>query len=173
MLLHTRLATRRMKECATKCLSCRIRFAIIHVIARSVVLASTSLTLASFRTWPLSSVRITLLACLTVPTVDAASLARWASGLVDSLGIRNCRTIVWLCIKELLGTILLLDGGVVVRDALLGDVTRLLHQELLVLQIGSCVVWGVEGGGARGFAVVESVVFHMNLNFLGLSWWPD
>ena len=152
------LTTRGMEKCAAEGLTSRV---LLRVLASSPFLTS-------LRAWSLACICIALLACLSVSTIETASLARRPSGLVHPLRI-HCPTIVRLRVKELLGTILLLDRRVIVGYALLRDVTSLLHQELLVLKISGSVVCSVESRGARSFTIVESVVFHVNLNFLSFS----
>ena len=70
-----------------------------------------------------------------------------------------------MLVVELMGTVVLLDGRLVVRDA----IVALLLQELLVLQTRRRGIRNIQRGRSRGFAVIKPVVFHVDLNLLGLA----
>jgi len=111
-----RAIARWVEESATESLPCRVL----------LIFTSAATFLSTFGTWSLPT-NTTIVACrpfhvnvlLAIATVESSALAARPSGLVHPGHIGDRSTVVRLGVEELLRTVLLLDRGVVVRNALL------------------------------------------------------
>jgi len=89
------------------------------------------------------------------------------------------RELVWngnivgvnLPVEELLAH--LLNWRLVVGDSLLRNVLLMLHQELLVCKIRACHRSVRKSSRSWCFAIMETIVFHVDLNFLRFTTWSD